>query len=309
MEQPLKRRDLPLVLAFLIPGLVFLIPLLVIPIFLVVQYTFYDASSFTGAATFVGFENYTGVIGDERFWVALKNTTFYSVVTVVLQMVLGIIFALALNEAFPGRGFVRGVSIVPYILPVVVVTVAWEWILDYEQGILNHILQSVGLAKIQFLGPDMAMWTSIGLSVWAWTPFVLLVFLSGLQTVPVELYESASMDGAGPVRRFFVITLPSLRGLILTILLLRGIWMFNKLDLIYLLTGGGPLGKTETLPVYIYHLLFKTFDIGKGSTIAFFTFLIMVLVMSIYLKLTAQTPSDMSLSKRMRRVTRKKVSN
>lgn len=285
MEHFVRRRDLPFVLSFLLPGLLLVGVLTVLPVILVVQYSFYEAKGFTSGATFVGWENYVGTIHDGTLWTALGKTTLYAGGSVGLQMVVGIVIALILNEKFTGNQLVRGAAVVPYILPVVVVTIGWQWILDSDTGIFNDLLEFIGVGRIDFMSADWAMLTSIVLSAWTWTPFVVLVFLSGLQTIPQELYESATLDGAGPLRKLWSITLPMLRGLIVTILLLRGIWMFNKFDLIYLLTGGGPLGATETLPVNIYQTIFKDFDVGRGAALAVVTFVIMIIVMAIYLRL------------------------
>lgn len=285
MEQRVKRKDLPLVLSFMLPGIILMAVIVILPVILIVQYSLFEASGFTGAAEYVGIQNYVDVFQDDRFWSGLGNTFVYAIGTVALQVVIGIVIAVLLNEAFPGNQFVRGAAVVPYIIPVIVVTIGWEWILDPDVGMVNTFLGGFGLERVQFLSMDLAMLTSIGLSVWSWTPFVTLVFLSGLQTVPDELHESAQMDGAGAFRRFFTITIPMLTGLIVTIVLLRGIWMFNKFDLIYLLTGGGPLERTETLPVYTYISIFKMFDVGHGAAIAVISFAIMLVAMLVYLKI------------------------
>lgn len=285
MEQRVKRKDLPLVLSFMLPGIILMAVLVVLPVVLIVQYSLFEASGFTGAVDYVGIQNYVDVFQDDRFWSGLGNTFVYAIGTVALQVVIGIVIAVLLNEAFPGNHFVRGAAVVPYIIPVIVVTIGWEWILDPDVGMVNTFLGGFGLEGVQFLSMDLAMLTSIGLSVWSWTPFVTLVFLSGLQTVPDELHESAQMDGAGAFRRFFTITIPMLTGLIVTIVLLRGIWMFNKFDMIYLLTGGGPLERTETLPVYTYISIFKMFDVGHGAAIAVISFAIMLVAMLVYLKI------------------------
>ena len=285
MEQRVTRRDLPLVLSFMLPGVILMAILVILPVILITQYSLFEASGFTGSAEYVGLQNYAAVIDDDRFWAGLGRTLVYATGTVALQVVIGIGIAVLLNEAFPGNQFVRGAAVVPYIIPVIVVTIGWEWILDPDVGMVNTVLGALGLQQVQFLSIELAMLTSIGLSVWAWTPFVTLVFLSGLQTVPDELHESAQMDGAGVVRRFWTITIPMLSGLIVTIVLLRGIWMFNKFDLIYLLTGGGPLERTETLPVYTYISIFRMFDVGHGAAIAVISFLIMIVAMLVYLRI------------------------
>lgn len=302
MEQRVTRRDLPIVLGFLLPGALLMAVLIVVPVVLVVQFSLMNATSFVSPAEFIGGANYAKLMQDERFWGGLLRTVVYSSATVALQVVIGILFALLLNQTFMGNQFLRGAAVVPYILPTVVVTIAFQWILDADAGIVNSVIAGLGLERINFFSIDLAMPTAIALSVWAWTPFVTLVFLSGLQTVPDELHESAEVDGAGVFRRFFTITLPMLRGLIITIVLLRGIWMFNKLDMVYLLTGGGPLQRTETLPVYIYEAAFKLFDVGRGSAIAVVTFVLMLIAMLVYLRVFDKDANDERRAQRAARV-------
>ena len=230
------------------------------------------------------------LLQDARFWRDLWQTFVYAFGSITLQIIIGIAIAMVLNQQFKGRDFVRGVSVVPYIIPVIVVTMGWEWILDTNFGIVNKMLVSFGLEEINFLSIDLAMVTSIFLSVWTWTPFVTLVFLSGLQTIPHDLYESATLDGASGWQQFWKITMPMLKDLLITIILLRGLWMFNKFDLVWLLTGGGPLEKTETLPIYIYLKTFKLNDVGYGATIAISSAFIMMIIMAIYLRITNYAP-------------------
>ncbi|MFD1037415.1 carbohydrate ABC transporter permease [Virgibacillus byunsanensis] len=286
IERQITKRDLPLVTAFLIPGLLIFAFVTAVPSVFAISYSFYKTSSFVGVPTFVGLSNYLILLEDFRFWRDLWQTFIYAFSSVLLQIVVGIGVALVLNQKFKGRNFVRGVSVVPYIIPVIVVTIGWEWILDTNFGILNSAITSMGFNAIQFLSIDLAMVTAILLSVWTWTPFVTLVFLSGIQTIPKDLYESSTLDGASRWQQFWRITMPLMKDILITIVLLRGLWMFNKFDLMWLLTGGGPLEKTETLPIYTYMNTFKLFQVGYGATIAVSSAIIMMLIMVIYLKLT-----------------------
>jgi multiple sugar transport system permease protein len=274
-----------LFILFLIPGLIIFLFVILIPTILAINYSFYQATSFVSEPTYVGIDNYVNLIKDNRFWRDLWQTLIYAGSSVSLQIVIGIVIALILNQNFVGRDLVRGVTVVPYIIPVIVVTIGWEWILDTNWGVINNLIANLGLEKIQFLSIDLAMFTAIMLSVWTWTPFVTLVFLSGLQTIPTELYESAKLDGANSLQQFWRVTLPMVKSIILTIVLLRGLWMFNKFDLIWLLTGGGPLETTETLPILIYLNTFKFFKVGYGSTVAVLSLFIMLLAMIVYLKI------------------------
>jgi len=300
IEQNITKRELPLIASFLLPGLIIFAVVIILPTFLAINYSFYQADSFAGQATYIGTQNYVDVLSNKVFWSDLWKTIVYSGSTVLLQLVVGIAIALVLNQKFRGNNILRGITVVPYIIPVIVVTLGWEWMLDSDMGIINHIISTLGFEKVKFLSTDMAMWTSVMLSTWTWTPFVTLVFLSGLQTISPDVYESAMLDGARKWTMFWKITVPMLRDIIVTIVLLRGLWMFNKFDLIWLLTGGGPLGKTETLPILIYSSTFQQFKVGYGATVAVLSFIIMFIAMLVYLRIFQEKQSKKKFLKKKR---------
>lgn len=269
-------RDRRLAFWFLLPGLVLVGGFIVLPIGLAVQLSFFRLTSFVSKPTFVGLANYVALSQDARFWNALWNGTVYTGACIGLQTGLGILLALILHQAFLGQRFARGANLVPYILPTVVVSLVWRWMLDANLGLITVGLRNLGLGTIPwFEGTQMAMVTVVLVSVWAWTPFVTTCFLAGLQTIPEELYESARVDGANVVQQFFRITLPVLRPVLAVVIVLRGIWMFNKFDIIWLLTAGGPLQATEHLPILAYVKAFGLFDVGGGTAVATASFLIL----------------------------------
>jgi len=285
MAQPIKKRDIPFITLFLLPGLLLFVVTILIPSVLAISYSLYQADSFVSQPTFIGLQNYIEVISEQRFWSDLWKTILYAGCSVLLQVIIGIAIALILNENFVGREFLRGISVIPYIIPPIAVAIVWEWMLDSNWGVVNQFISMIGFDKIAFLSSNMVMWTAVFISVWTWTPFVTLVFLAGLQTIPSELYESASLEGANPWQLFWKITLPMLKPVITTIILLRGIWMFNKFDLMWILTGGGPAEKTETLPILTYLYTFKLQRVGAGSTIAIIALIIMTIGMLLYLRM------------------------
>lgn len=292
MQRRVTSRDIPLFGMLLVPGLLVLTLVIVVPLVLALQYSTYQATNFSGTGDFVGLDNYRQLMGSDDFWSSLWRTLVYAGASVAAQLVFGIGIALLLNTQFPGNTFLRGAAIVPYILPVVVATIAWQWILDPNTGIFNRLLAAIGIDPINFLSSSWAMFTVVMLSTWAWTPFVVIVFLSGLQTIPPELYESAKVDGAGNARQFWSVTLPMLRDLIITIVILRGIWMFNKFDMVYLLTAGGPLDRTRTLPVLVYDEAFRRFNVGYGTAAAVVSLVIMLVGMFLFLWLSRDRSDD-----------------
>lgn len=272
--------------SFLGVGLAVTLALIVAPVVYAISLSFYRMDSFIGTPDFVGFANYTRILAMPEFWRALMNRLIYSLGSIVLQVVLGIGFAIVLNEAFPGRNLVRGLSILPYLLPTVVVVLTFKWMVDGSIGIITAAIAALGLPPVNwFESGGAAMASVIFVSVWMWTPFVTTCFLAALQTVPQSLYEAARVDGTTAVQRFFHITLPMLKPILTIVILLRAIWMFNKFDVIWLLTKGGPVGATEHLALLSYSHAFSQFDIGGGAAIATISFLILSGVVFLYFRL------------------------
>ncbi len=273
---------------WLLPGFLFVgalatLILIVGPALYAISLSFYEQQSLTADPIWVGLSNYAAVLGSAEFWNALGNGFFYAGVAILLQVVLGIGFALLLHQSFRGRTLLRGVAFLPYLLPTVVAVLTFKWMIDGSLGIVTILVDDLGLPPIYWFETESAAMMSVILvSVWLWTPFVTTTFLAGLQTVPVQLYEAARVDGAGPIRRFFHVTLPMLRPILTVIILLRGVWMFNKFDIIWLTTGGGPLGATEHLPVLAYRQAFTLFDIGNGAATATLSFLVLMVIVTLY---------------------------
>ena len=268
---------------FLSIGALATLILIVGPALYAISLSFYEQQSLTSEPVWVGFANYARVLAGDEFWNALWNGFVYAMAAIVLQVVLGIGFALLLHQPFYGQSLLRGLAFLPYLLPTVVAVLTFKWMIDGSLGIVTIVLDTLGLPPIYWFETESAAMMSVILvSVWLWTPFVTTTFLAGLQTVPVQLYEAARVDGAGPIRRFFHVTLPALRPILIVIILLRGIWMFNKFDIIWLTTGGGPLGATEHLPVLAYRQAFTLFDLGSGAAIATLSFLALLVIVTLY---------------------------
>ena len=270
---------------FLAVGVIATMALIVGPALYAVSLSFYDLPSLTSDPVWVGFSKYIELLRSGEFWNALWNGFVYAGLSIVLQVVLGIGFALLLNQPFWGRALLRGVAFLPYLLPTVIAVLTFKWMVDGSLGIVTILMDEWGLPPIYWFESEAAsMMSVILISVWLWTPFVTTTFLAGLQTVPSQLYEAARVDGAGPIRQFFHITLPSLRPILTVIILLRGVWMFNKFDVIWLTTGGGPLGATEHLPVLSYRKAFALYDIGSGAAVATLSFIVLMVAVTLYFR-------------------------
>lgn len=253
------------------------------PALYAIQLSLFQSQSFVSEREWVGLANYARIIVDPAFWRALGVGLTFSLSSIVLQVLLGISFAMLLNQAFPGRALMRGVAILPYLLPTVVIAITGQWLLDGSLGLWTHWAQDLGFGRPHwFENPVTAMMIVVMASVWTWTPFVTVCFLAALQTVPSSLYEAARVDGAGSIMRFFHITLPMVAPMLLVVILLRSIWMFNKFDIVWLFTKGGPLGATEHLPILAYRKAFLQYDLGGGATVATLSFLLLSVLLAVY---------------------------
>jgi multiple sugar transport system permease protein len=272
--------------AFLAAGLAVTVAFVLVPVGHAILLSLQQADSFISTPRFVGLANYARVLGEEAFWRAAGNGLIYASLSIVLQVLLGLGFAMVLNVPFPGQRVVRGLAVLPYLLPTVVVALTFQWMTDGSFGIVTVLMADLGYAPLPwFERPDTAMASVVLASVWLWTPFVTICVLAGLQGIPLALYEAARVDGAGAIARFWHITLPQLRPVLTVVVLLRAIWMFNKFDIIWLLTKGGPLGATEHLPILAYKRAFSQFDVGGGAAVATLSFLILTALVMVYFRL------------------------
>ncbi|HHV61600.1 MAG TPA: sugar ABC transporter permease [Firmicutes bacterium] len=228
-----------------------------------------------GGTKYIGFKNYFKLIRDLRFIQSFENTIIFTAISVPIEFLLGLVFALTLNESFPGRRLVRAVAIIPWALPTAVMAMAWRWIFNDMYGVFGDILVKLGAIERSpaWLGePGLAMFAAIFADVWKTTPFIFIILLAGLQSIPHEIYEAASIDGATSFRRFTRVTLPLLRPSIVSALMFRSIQAFAVFDLMWVLTGGGPGGSTQTISLLVYSTVFRYLDLGYGAALAVVAF-------------------------------------
>ncbi len=267
---------------FLAPALAVLFAVTIYPLIQVVWLSFHRRLLIFDINELVGFDNYLHLFDDDRYWRAVLNTFYFTGVSVALELVLGVAFALLLDSVVRGRGLLRAVVLLPWAIPTVVSAKMWEWIYNPDFGILNHLLG----AKISWLGsPLWALNAAVLMDVWKTTPFVTLLITAALQEIPEDLYRAARVDGADRGAIFRRITLPLLMPIILVILIFRTLDAFRVFDAVYVLTGGGPAGTTETLSIYAYNLLFQTLQFGYGSTVALTVFVFVGILTLGYLAL------------------------
>ncbi|MBO9998854.1 MAG: sugar ABC transporter permease [Cyanobacteria bacterium SID2] len=233
---------------------------------------------------FSGLNNYARIWGDGAFWESIWNTTFFTVVSLILELVLGMSIALVLDRSFRGRGMVRTIAILPWALPTAIMALAWTWIFNDQYGVLNDILMRLGIIQtgINWLGnPTLAMVSVITADVWKTTSFVSILLLAGLQSIPQDLYEAHAIEGATPWQSFRQITLPLLMPQILIASLFRFAQSFGVFDLIQVMTGGGPAGATEMVSLYIYDTVRRYLDFGYGAALVVVTFIILIAVVAL----------------------------
>jgi len=267
---------------YVIPALVLLSFVTIYPVFYVLYLSLQRRLLIFDISRFIGLGNYLFLLSDERFWNALKNTVYFTTLSVSLELSLGLLIALLLNRPFRFRGGIRAVVLIPWAIPTVVSAKMWEWIYNTDFGILNYLIGS----KINWLGSSFwAMNAAIFMDVWKTTPFVAILLMAGLQVIPQDLYHAAMVDGAGSGFIFRKITLPLLKPVILVVLIFRTLDAFRVFDAVYVLTGGGPANTTETLSIYAYKVLFQTLQFGYGSTLSVVVFLCIGGISIFYIKL------------------------
>jgi multiple sugar transport system permease protein len=277
------------------PLVLWLVITIVVPLAYSVYLGFTDAGIIGTGAPFIGLENYATVFGDPEFRAAFGRSLIWAVGGAVLQTVLAFAAALALNQTFRGRRFARTWIILSWIIPTIVVAILWRWMLNASYGVINFIVTSVGIvdAPIDFLGsPKWALPTVIAINAWRWFPFLALLILAGLQSIPQEYYEAAKVDGASPTQRFFSITMPQLQPVLYVVGLIGTLWAFNIFDVIWLLTQGGPSGTTQTLPVLIYDKAFNGFALGEASAISVLLCAFLLVFSLIYIRFVPSGESD-----------------
>lgn len=262
---------------------------IIYPLVSAIYLSFFNIFTPTLEGQWVGFANYAELLQTGQFWNALGNTMVWTIGTLTLQIIFGIAMALVLHQNIWFRSLARSLILFPYFISTVVAVLVWKWLFNDLYGILNHILMSIGLIDfpMDFLGTmPNAMISVILVGAWKYFPFVVIAVLARLQSIPEALYEAAKIDGAGPIARFFDVTLPQLREVLVVIILLRAIWDFKEFDMIFLLTGGGPLNDTQTLPLLVYQEAFALNDMGMASAYAVVMMAIMLVFMIVYIRRT-----------------------
>jgi len=289
------------------PSTITIFGVLLFPI-LFALYMSVNRISFRGADTiydFVGLSNYIALFtSDPWFKQSIMTTLLFVVLTVAAEIVIGVGAALVLNKKFVGRGFVRGLIILPWAMPTIVNAVMWKWIFNAEYGAANGLLQNLGLIteNINWLAtPTMAFISILIANIWKETPYVILLTIAALSTIPDDIYEAASIDGAGGWKAFWSITLPMIKPVVLILAITKTIWAFQTFDLIAIMTSGGPANATNLLSYYIHRVAFKMNRFGSAAAMSYSLSIVCFMLTFVYIKIFMdEGEKDSALKKRLR---------
>ncbi|MFI1356184.1 carbohydrate ABC transporter permease [Streptomyces sp. NPDC020898] len=275
---------------FCLPGMAFLALFLAYPLFYNVWTSVHDvelSSLLGGADPFTGLDNYRAVTDDPDFWHSVRLSLVFTLASLLFQFTIGFALALLFARPFPLNGLLRSLLLVAWLLPPVVSGTLFRWLLDAESGAYNALLEAAGLGTLSrdwLTNPSTSLAGVVVANIWVGVPFNMLLLLVGLHTIDPELHEAAAIDGAGAWQRFRRITLPLIRPVSVTVLLLGLIYTFKVFDLVYVMTGGGPVDATRVLSLYVYEVFFKFFRFGQGAAAGLLLLVVPLLVGALYVR-------------------------
>jgi len=254
------------------PAVIFLVGLIAYPLLTVVLDSFKHVNLVNNSISgFTGLENYIKVIKNEHFLRSLYNTGIWTILSVVGEYLLGLITAIALNKRLKGIGFFRSLIIIPFVVPIVVAGLTWEWMLSPDFGIVNYLLVKVGFIEnsVNWLGDsNTALLTVTFVNIWRTFPYYTITLLAALQAIPKDIIEASAVDGANMMDRFFKVIFPQLKPVSMVLIGMHIIWTAINFDFIWVMTEGGPYYASETLPIQIYRYAMKEYDIGAASALS-----------------------------------------
>jgi multiple sugar transport system permease protein len=295
---PRRRRRLPArwsAVAFIVPAWVYVACFYLYPLVANVRMGFQDytvSSFYTGKAPFVGLGNYRAVFHDPTFWPTVVNTVLFTAGSLVFQFCLGLALAVFFRRVFPLSGVLRSLLLIPWLLPLIVSGTVWRWMLDNDSGVLNQVLLHLHLISQPvpwLVSTDKSLIAVTLVNIWVGIPFNMVILYGGLQAIPEQLYEAASIDGASAWQRFRRITLPMLRPVTLVVLTLGLIYTIKAFDIIMIVTQGGPAQSSQTLTTYAYDLSFQQLTFGRGAAVGNVLILVAVVFAVVYLRSTRDT--------------------
>lgn len=282
---------------FLLPAIAYISVTMLYPVYENIRMSLHDVTIRTFLSDnqpWVGLDNFRTVFNDSAFWKAARLSLVFTAVSLVFQFTIGFLLALLFSQPFPGNGFLRSLMLLGWLMPTVLSGTIFKWVLDGDYGVLNYALTSMNLInndRYWLIDTQTALYGTILANIWVGIPFNMLLLLGGLQGISTSLYEAASTDGAGAWQRFRTITIPLMRPVSLSVLLLGLIYTFKVFDLVYIMTGGGPVDATTVLPIYTYQKTFQFFRFGEGAAAAVALLVALLVVASVYVWYTQREES------------------
>lgn len=284
--------DLKMALVFIFPAMIGFIVFFLIPTIRGIYLSFTEYS-ILGDPTWIGLKNYVSIFADELFWNSMAVTVQYVAINIGFQTVIALGLALLMHRVAKST-FIRGALLMPFLVANVIVALLWFWMLDYQLGIVNEIINWMGLPRIAFFGSEQwAIPTIAAVNVWRHMGYTALLIFAGLQAIPQHVYEVASLDGASPTRTFWGITIPLLRPVLVLVLVVTVIGSFQVFDTVAVTTAGGPINASRVIQMYIYQKAFTESDFGYASALSVILFVILALVAFIQMKFLKGNESDL----------------
>ena len=287
---PIRRMsgDTKMAYALLAPAALFIAVFMLYPILYVILMSLFKTNKLGILQEWIWFDNFARLFKNKVFWEVTGRSLLWTVLAVVVKTVAGMIIALCLNVEFKGRKFARMLFIIHWASSVPISAMVWKWVYDHEFGLLNHTLISLGITNNPPVWLGTPIWSfvaTIWVDIWIGIPFMALVFLAGMQSVPRDLYESAEVDGGTSTQKFFLITIPYIKQIIFLATLLSSLWTFNDFNTIYILTRGGPAGSTDILITSIYKNGFEWLKFSDAAVMAVVTFIILMILSVVYARM------------------------
>ena len=265
------------------------------PLFEGLRIAFTNTHLLKEGARYIGFQNFLRLLSDEIFWISLYHSVLLTSVVVFLQFVLGLILALAMNQKLPGMSLFKSVIMASWVIPVAATVILFKFMAQPDIGLINIVIRSLGFEDLNryWLGdPAVALPFIMLLHLWRNVPFYGVAFLAAMQAIPKSFYEAAEIDGANDWHKFWYITLPGIRKMVMVMVTIHVLWTFNNFDFVYLATGGGPVNATDVLPVYVYRQCWSSYTVGYGASIGTVMLLLLMLYFIVFIKISERDNSS-----------------
>jgi len=273
----------------MLPALVVMGVFTVYPLLEGIRIAFTNKHFLKEGVEFVGLQNFIRLLSDEIFWISLYHSVTLTVVVVFLQFLFGLILAWAMTQQLPGMSWFKSIIMASWVIPVAATVILFKFMAQPDIGLINIVFKTFGFEELNryWLGdPEVALAFIMLLHLWRNVPFYGVAFLAAMQAIPKSYYEAAEIDGAGAWHRFWYITLPGIRNMVIVMVTIHVLWTFNNFDFVYLATGGGPVNATDVLPVYVYRQCWSSYTIGYGASIGTVMLLLLMLYFIVFIKIS-----------------------